>query len=107
GDYSPSPTVPAATPGPSGAVASLTPIATAAPGASGPGRTLAPGATPVAVPSAPPVDPNAPERFAVDLFDPSESNIAPGSPASITALGRQPGASASPGAPAAASPAAS
>ena len=46
-------------------------------------------------------------RFAVDLFDPSESNIAPGSPASITALGRQPGASASPGASALASPAAS
>src|SRR4029077_880991 len=34
-----------------------------------------------------PADPNAPARFAVDLFDPAESNIAPGSPAAIEALG--------------------
>ena len=58
--------------------------------------TLAPGASPTAVPTAPPVDPNAPVRFAVDLFDPSESDIAPGSPSAIVALGRQPGASGPP-----------
>ena len=38
-----------------------------------------PSSTPV--PTAPPVDPNAPVRFAVDLFDVNESDIAPGSPA--------------------------
>jgi hypothetical protein len=54
--------------------------------------TLAPGVTATPVLTAPPADPNAPVRFAVDLFDPNESNIAPGSPASITALGRQSGA---------------
>jgi hypothetical protein len=45
-------------------------------------------------------------RFAVDLFDASESDIAPGSPSSIVALGRQPGTSGTPGASPAASPAA-
>ena len=39
------------------------------------------------MPTAPPADPNAPARFAVDLFDAAESNIAPGSPAAIEALG--------------------
>jgi Ca-activated chloride channel family protein len=96
GVYSASPVFPVATPGPSGE--SLTPIAIPTPGASSPPATLAPGATPTAVPTAPPVDPNAPVRFAVDLFDSSESDIAPGSPASITALGRELGASASPNA---------
>ena len=46
------------------------------------------------------VDPNAPVRFAVDLFDLDESSIAPGSPAAIEALGTTaavPGASAAPG----------
>ena len=42
-------------------------------------------ATPV--PTAPPADPNAPARFAVDLFDVDESTIAPGSPAALEALG--------------------
>jgi hypothetical protein len=49
-------------------------------------------------------------RFAVDLFDPGESNIAPGSPGTITALGRQdggPGASGSPAPTVAATPAGS
>ena len=50
-----------------------------------------------AAPSALPVDPNAPARFAVDLFDVDESTIAPGSAAAIEALGVAPGASASPG----------
>jgi hypothetical protein len=40
-------------------------------------------------------------RFAVDLFDPGESNIAPGSVADLVALGRAPGSS---GAPATAVP---
>jgi Ca-activated chloride channel family protein len=105
GVYSASPIFPTATPGPSGA--SLTPISTATPVASAPPPTLAPSATAGPVPSAPPVDPNAPVRFAVDLFDASESNIAPGSPALITSLGRQPGASVSPAISAQPSPAAS
>jgi len=60
--------------------------------------TLPPGASPTPVPTAPPVDPGAPVRFAVDLFDVAESNIALGSAAEIEALGRQPDASPSPGA---------
>ena len=66
----PSPTVaPGLTPGPS---ASTTPTA---------GTPASP------VPTAPPADPNAPARFAVDLFNAAESNIAPGSPGAIEALG--------------------
>ena len=48
-----------------------------------------------------PADPNAPARFAVDLLDVDESNIAPGDPAKIAALGKpaaSPGASAAPAA---------
>ena len=44
------------------------------------------------------VDPLAPVRFAVDLFDVGESTIAPGSPAAIVALGANPLASPAPGA---------
>jgi hypothetical protein len=56
--------------------------ATPAPSASpGPGDVPSPG------PSAPPVDPDRPVRFAIDLFDVNESTIAPGSPATIAALG--------------------
>ena len=44
-----------------------------------------------------PVDPNAPVRFAVDLFDVGESNIAPGSVAAIEGLGAAPDPSGSPG----------
>jgi VWA domain-containing protein/aerotolerance regulator-like protein len=79
----------AASPGPSGsATASASPVASARPsgGPSGP-----PGA------SALPVDPNAPVRFAVDLFDVGESTIAPGSVAAIEGLGVAPTASAQPG----------
>ncbi|MEP6638433.1 MAG: VWA domain-containing protein [Chloroflexota bacterium] len=47
--------------------------------------------------SGPPIDPNAPVRFAVDLFDVDESNIAPGSAAALEALGVAPSASASTG----------
>jgi Ca-activated chloride channel family protein len=48
-------------------------------------------------PSAAPIDPNAPVRFAVDLFDVGESNIAPGSVAAIEGLGAAPDPSGSPG----------
>ena len=41
----------------------------------------------IAAASAVPIDPNAPVRFAVDLFDVGESNIAPGSVAAIEGLG--------------------
>jgi len=50
-----------------------------------------------AAPTFRPADPNAPARFAVDLLDVDESNIAPGDPAKIEALGAKPTASASPG----------
>ena len=94
---------PSATPGPSGALPSA--IATVRPsGSPGTAPTLAPGATASAVPTAPPLDPNAPVRFAVDLFDANESDIAPGSPSTIVALGRQPGASGTPGASPAGTP---
>jgi Ca-activated chloride channel family protein len=49
------------------------------------GAGSSPGGAPAA--SDTPVDPNAPMRFAVDLFDVAESTIAPGSAASIEALG--------------------
>jgi hypothetical protein len=104
GVYTATPVFAAATPGPSGG-ASLTPIATASPAASAPPASLAPGASPTPGATAPPVDPNAPVQFAVDLFDPSESDIAPGSPSSITALGLQSGAPATPGPSPGASPA--
>src|SRR5262249_41527419 len=81
GVYSASPVFPNATPGPSG-VSGPTPGAVT-PAPTGPAPTLAPGASPTPVPTSPPIDPNAPVRFAVDLFDVSESNIAPGSAAVI------------------------
>jgi hypothetical protein len=101
GVYSASATIPAPTAGPTGAT--VPPLASPTPGASGPPSTLAPGASATPPPTAPPVDPDAPVRFAVDLFDPDESNIAPGSPSAIVALGRQPGASGAPGSSPAAS----
>jgi Ca-activated chloride channel family protein len=52
---------------------------------------------PSTAPSVALVDPSAPVRFAVDLFDVDESRIAPGSAASIEALGG-PAASSAPGA---------
>jgi len=66
-----------------------------------PAATAAPGTSAMPVPTAPPADPRAPMRFAVDLFDAAESNIAPGSPGLIEALGgggaSSPDPSASPG----------
>jgi hypothetical protein len=90
---------PEPTPGPSGGTQTQAPVATATPAAS-PGSSAAPPATlaPGASPTTPPTDPDAPVRFAVDLFDPGESDIAPGSPARITALGRQVDASPAPSA---------
>jgi Ca-activated chloride channel homolog len=88
GVYTATPVFPTATAAPSSG-ASPAPLATQAPGTLAPAATLAPGATATPVPTAPPADPNAPVRFAVDLFDTNESDIAPGSPASITSLGRQ------------------
>jgi Ca-activated chloride channel homolog len=97
GVYTAQPVFPAPTAGPSGA-ATVPPTATP-----GPPATLAPGASPTPGPRAGPANPNAPVRFAVDLFDPGESDIAPGSPSAIVALGRQPGASSAPVASAGAS----
>jgi Ca-activated chloride channel family protein len=71
---------PAASAGfPASAVSSAAPSAASSPGRS----AVAP----------PPMDPYAPVRFAVDLFDVGESTIAPGSAARIEALGTVPGAS--------------
>ncbi len=85
GTATPGPT-PTPTATPSGSAATLPSPAASAGGSPTPGAT------------APPADPNAPSRFAVDLFDPGESNIAPGSAAAIEALGSGgPEGSASPG----------
>ena len=103
GVYSASAMFPAPTAGPSGALPTPTATATAS-GSPAPAATLAPGASATPIPTAPPVNPNAPVRFAVDLFDARESDIAPRSPSEIVALGRQPGTSASPGTSPAATP---
>jgi hypothetical protein len=47
-------------------------------------------------PAPPHTDPNEPIRFAVDLFDVGESNIAPGNGSALTALGGASGGSTSP-----------
>lgn len=57
-----------------------------------------PGGGSPAAPTFRPADPGAPARFAVDLLDVDESNIAPGDPAKIEALGAPSGPSRSPGA---------
>jgi Ca-activated chloride channel family protein len=75
-------------------------------GSSSPGRTPSPSSSPSPagtaaspLPTNPPVDPSAPILFAVDLFDPSESTIAPGSASAIDSLGGVvPGPSVTPGA---------
>lgn len=85
-------------PGPSGSAADgSTPRPLASPTArssAGPAGD----ATGSARPSAPPVDPAAPVRFAVDLFSVDESSIGPGSAATIEALGRARDGSADPSA---------
>jgi hypothetical protein len=88
-----------------------TPIAAAGASASpGPGSSgsaspsVRDGASGSGSPAPAGVDPNAPIRFAVDLFDVDESAIGPGSPATLEGLGRAisaspgPGASGAPGA---------
>ncbi len=65
-----------------------TPATSAGPSSSAPAPTFRP------------ADPNAPRMFAVDLLDVDESNIAPGDPAKLTALGKlaaSPNPSAGPG----------
>ena len=76
---------PDASAGPSASAVAASPRGTATPGASASGAGSAPLASGAA--SATPADPNAPVRFAVDLFDVDESRIAPGSAATIEALG--------------------
>jgi hypothetical protein len=78
-------------PSASGAPPSARPTAAASPSGGGSGAI---GSAP---PSAPPLDPYAPVRFAVDLFDVNESTIAPGSAATIEALGVAPAASSAAG----------
>ena len=78
-------------PSASGAAASARPTAAASPSGGGSDGIGS------AAPSAPTVDPLAPVRFAVDLFDVNESTIAPGSAANIEALGVAPAASSAPG----------
>lgn len=91
GVYAATPIRPAAaSPSPAtSATPSSTASATPTPGPS----SSAGGST--ARPSAHPADPNAPIRFAVDLFDVAESNINPGPAAAITALGTVPSPTAS------------
>jgi Ca-activated chloride channel family protein len=86
----------------SGPSASASPSATPSPSPTASGSGV-PSDSASARPSPPPVDPGEPIRFAIDLFDVDESNIAPGSPAAIAALGSggpppSPGASAGPSA---------
>jgi Ca-activated chloride channel homolog len=96
---------PAATAGPSAAASTSGPEPSASSAPSSPASGAPSTAVPSAGASSPPANPNAPIRFAVDLFDASESDIAPGSPAAIVALGPQPGASGAPSASGPSSPA--
>ena len=73
------------------AASSSTPAASSSVAPSASAAAGSPGASPTFRPA----DPGAPTRFAVDLLDEDESNIAPGDIAVLTALG-QPAASASP-----------
>ena len=81
--------------------ASPAPSASARPSASAsPSASTTPSASAGSSASASPIpqDPLAPARFAVDLFDVDKSTIAPGSAATIEALGTTAAASPSPGA---------
>ncbi len=78
------------------------PDATPAATSSGAPSPSAAAGSPGAPPTFRPADPNAPVRFAVDLLDIDESNIAPGDASMLTALGAPaaspgPGASSDPG----------
>ncbi len=100
GVYAVTPLGATASPAPSG-TASPSPSASRSPSAA-PSASSGAGGSPGTTP--PPVDPNAPLRFAVDLFDVDESTIAPGSAAAIEALGRAPDASPGAGGPGNATP---
>ena len=93
GIYTVTPIVdPDASPAPSGGAGSGAPPSATPSGTPSAAPSGTPGAaTPV------PVDPLAPARFAVDLFDVNESTIAPGSAAAIEALGTADGPAPSPG----------
>ena len=85
------PATPTPTPGPSASAGASTSAAVGSAAAGSPG----------ALPTFRPADPGAPARFAVDLLDVDESNIAPGDVAKLTALGHVaaspgPGASGAP-----------
>jgi Ca-activated chloride channel homolog len=101
GVYTATPIGLSASPGPSSSRASAGPSASPAASAT-PGASTAASASPAA--TSPPANPNEPIRFAVDLFDPAESDIAPGSPSSIIALGTQPAESGAPGSSASPAP---
>jgi hypothetical protein len=83
-------------------VYTVTPVKDA-PAAASPGTSATPAATAgpdgSAAPTFRPADPDAPVRFAVDMLDVDESQIAPGDAAAITRLGTAagPGASSQPG----------
>jgi hypothetical protein len=83
-------------------VYTVSPVRSASPSAS-PGAPATAPATAIpdgsATPTFRPVDPDAPVRFAVDMLDVDESQIAPGDAGAITRLGAVagPGASAQPG----------
>jgi Ca-activated chloride channel family protein len=74
---------PQPSPGPSGSPSAQPSTAPS----SSPTASASPTPRPSTTPSRPPRDPNAPVRFAVDLFDVDESNIAPGQAVRLTALG--------------------
>ncbi len=88
GVYTVTPVLPPSASGSPGASASATP--SPSPGASGS--------------AAPDIDPGTPFRFAVDLFDVGESNIAPGNASAISALGNSGTTGATPGASGAPAP---
>lgn len=72
------------------------PTTSASPGGS-PDPSASPSGAGASASPPPAIDPMAPARFAVDLFDVDESTIAPGSIAGIEALGRSPDAGPDPG----------
>jgi hypothetical protein len=97
GVYSATPIGATATTGPSGSGSAGGAPSALAGGSAAPGSSagVSPGA---AAGSAPSTNGSEPVRFAVDLFDPGESDIAPGSAAAIAALGSGAAGSAAPGA---------
>ena len=87
---------PKASANPNGSASPGAAASPSAPAAATGSPSIAPSGAPSVAPSDAPVDRDAPVRFAVALFDVDESRIAPGSAATIEALGA-PAASPSPG----------